>query len=316
MKKHFPEQSAETLFLTEGGTETEMMYKFGYELPHFAMYPLLNNARATSALREMYQRYLDVAVRHQFTPLIGGLDYRASPDWAALLGYSTEALREMQLRCIDFLREVAAPYTGQLPDIYYAGIAGPKGDAYALNKTISAEEAEDYHSVQMENLKLAGVDLVWAATFNNVPEAIGIARAAASADLPLCLSFTLNSTHNLQSGLSLREAIEEVDFQASDSKPDFYGINCSHPLEFEPALEAGSWFERVRSLRPNAAMMDKISLCRLGHLEDGDPAELGQQLGDLARRYPHIDIWGGCCGTWETHLDQIAANVSSIRRKY
>ena len=66
-------------------------------------------------------------------------------------------------------------------------------------------------------------------------------------------------------------------------------------------------------LRPNAAMMDKISLCTLGHLESGDPAELGELMGGLARQYPHIDMWGGCCGTWETHLDEIARNVSAAR---
>ena len=80
-------------------------------------------------------------------------------------------------------------------------------------------------------------------------------------------------------------------------------------IEFIPALEPGNWFERVRCLRPNAAMMDKISLCTLGHLEAGDPVELGELLGGLAIRFPHLDIWGGCCGTWDTHLEEIARNI-------
>ena len=57
-----------------------------------------------------------------------------------------------------------------------------------------------------------------------------------------------------------------------------YGINSSHPLEFMPAIEPGKCFERVRCLRPNAAMMDKISLRTLGHLEAGDPAQLGELM--------------------------------------
>ena len=60
-------------------------------------------------------------------------------------------------------------------------------------------------------------------------------------------------------------------------------------------------------------MMEKISLCKLGHLEDGNPVELGQQMGSLAKRYPHIDMWGGCCGTWEAHLAEIAKNVAVTR---
>jgi homocysteine S-methyltransferase len=81
-----------------------------------------------------------------------------------------------------------------------------------------------------------------------------------------------------------------------------------------PALEPGEWFERVRCLRPNAAMMDKIALCTLGHLEAGDPQALGELMGVVAGKYPHLDILGGCCGTWETHLDEIARNVREARR--
>ena len=44
--------------------------------------------------------------------------------------------------------------------------------------TITAAEAEDYHSVQIETLKMAQVDLVSAMTFNSPAEAIGVARAA------------------------------------------------------------------------------------------------------------------------------------------
>ena len=59
--------------------------------------------------------------------------------------------------------------------------------------------------------------------------------------------------------------------------------------------------------------MDKIALCTLGHLESGDPGELGREMGALARRYPHLDVWGGCCGTWDTHLDEIARHVRLAR---
>jgi hypothetical protein len=99
------------------------------------------------------------------------------------------------------------------------------------------------------------------------------------------------ATRRLASGPTVKEAIETIDAQTRDDRPAFYGINCSHPLEFMPAIEPGAWFERVRCLRPNAAMIDKISLCTLGHLESGDPVELGELMGGLARQYSHIDMW-------------------------
>jgi S-methylmethionine-dependent homocysteine/selenocysteine methylase len=308
----FPAPEPGVLYLTEGGQETELMYKHGHPLPEFAMYPLLDDPRAVADLEAMYGRYLEVAAAHGFVALMGGLDYRASPDWAGKLGISPSGLAEYQLRSIEFLRDVARPFAGQIPQILIVGVVGPRGDAYGEDRTITAGEAEEYHGDQLETLRRAGVDLVGAMTFNNVPEAIGLARAAARAGLPLSLSFMVDSAGRLTTGPTLQEAVEAVDEQAGDARPDFYGINCSHPVEFEPALIPGAWFERVRGLRPNASMKEKIALCQIGHLEAGDPALLGSQMGALARRFPHIDVWGGCCGTWDDHLRAIAQHVRPL----
>jgi hypothetical protein len=35
MAKEFPKQQPGVNYLTEGGQETEIMYKYGYDLPHF-----------------------------------------------------------------------------------------------------------------------------------------------------------------------------------------------------------------------------------------------------------------------------------------
>ncbi len=310
----FPEPQPGVLYLTEGGQETELMYRHGHELPEFAMYPLLDDRRAVTDLTDMYNRYLTVAAAHGCVALLGGLDYRASPDWASKLGISRDGLAEFQLRSIAFLREVARPFRGQVPQILVAGIVGPRGDAYGQDRTITADEAEDYHGVQIETLRQAGVDLVSAMTFSNIPEAVGVARAAANAGLPLSISFMVDSAGRLRSGDRLIDAVHAVDQRSGDARPDFYGINCSHPVEFEPALVAGPWLQRVRSLRPNASMAEKQALCQIGHLEAGDPVLLGAQMGALARRLPHIDVWGGCCGTWDDHLAAIAGQLRALER--
>jgi len=309
----FPDRQDGLIYLTEGGQETEVMYKYGFELPEFSMYPLLDDPAAVETMRGMYTACLEVAATSGTGIVLGGLDYRASPDWASKLGYSTDVLADFQLRAIDFLRRVAEPFEHRLPSLLFAGAVGPRGDAYTGAATMDADEAERYHSEQIATLARAEVDLVEAMTFNNVPEAIGVARAAARSGVPASISFTLDSSSRLSSGPSLREAIEMVDGATGDQRPAFYGINCSHPYEFLPAIEPGDWFERVRCLRPNAARMDKVELCTLGHLEEGDPPELGVIMGDLARRHPHIDIWGGCCGTWDVHLREIAENVIAAR---
>jgi len=307
----FLEKQDGRFYLTEGGIETDVMYKYGFELPEFAMFTLLENPKAVKVMRGMYQRYLDVVAKHNLCALMSGTDYRASLDWGDKLGYSAAGLNDMILANVDFLRELAEEYESDIDDILIAGSVGPRGDAYAQNKTITEDEAEDYHSFQLQALKQAGADIAIAHTFNNVPESIGVSRAAKNIDIPLAISLSLDSSSKLNSGPRLADAINAIDDE-TEQAPEFYAVNCSHPLEIEPALDPGNWIDRVRGIRPNAAKMDKISLCSLGHLEDGDPVELGEQIGDMARRYPHMDIWGGCCGTCEVHLDEIAKNLLAV----
>jgi S-methylmethionine-dependent homocysteine/selenocysteine methylase len=261
----------------------------------------------------MYRRYFKVAEAHGTGLVVMGHDYRASPDWAKKLGYSLDALAEMQRRTIAFLTDMRAEFEGRVSDVYISGCIGPRGDAYGTGGEISAAEAEDYHSVQLSTLKQTDVDLATAVTFNNIPEAVGVIRAAANIGVPIGVSLTLTPDSRLRSGPTLREAIETIDEQ-TDGAAAWFGTNCSHPLEFEPAIsDPGAWIERLRYIRPNASRMEKIALCKLGHLEDGDPVELGQQMGDVARRFAQADILGGCCGTDERHLAEIAKNVNALR---
>jgi S-methylmethionine-dependent homocysteine/selenocysteine methylase len=307
-----PERTDGRIWLTEGGVETEIMYKWGFELPQFAMFTLMENPEAVVAIRGMMREYLDAAAETDQAAFMSGFDYRASPDWGDTLGYSPESLADANIACIDFLKELAGEYSSDIAEIKVGGVIGPRGDAYSQNRAITAEEAEDYHSVQLATLKRAGVDIAGAATFNNIPEAIGLARAARKIGVPLSISFSVDETARLNSGPSVEEAVTAVDAQ-TDMAPDFYLLNCSHPEEFLPGLSDGPWTERMRGFRPNASKMEKISLCRLGHLEEGNPVELGALMGDLAERFPHMDVWGGCCGTGGHHLGIIARNVVERR---
>ncbi|MEM8728503.1 MAG: homocysteine S-methyltransferase family protein [Pseudomonadota bacterium] len=239
------------------------------------------------------------------------MGYRASPDWGAKLGLSQDGLKEATLAGIDFLEELRKSYAGQVPDFRINEGLGPRGDAYGTGGAISEGEAEAYHAVQIETVK-GKVDLVWAATQNNIPEVIGMARAAKALGQPLAVSWSLNGESRLNSGPTLEEAVTQVD-TAVPGGVVWHSTNCSHPLEFESALTPGAWLERLRCIRPNAAAMDKIALCKLGHLEDGDPMELGRQMGRVADQFPWMDIWGGCCGTDHRHLAEIARNVKAVR---
>ena len=134
-----------------------------------------------------------------------------------------------------------------------------------------------------------------AMTFSGIEEAIGFSRAAKAAGLHVVVSFFVARGGCLKGGESLEEAITRVD-AATDRAPAYFMINCTHPTEFEPGLTQGSWRSRLWGFMPNAVAAETLDLCKLGHLEDGDPEELGGQMANLARRFPHATVWGGCCG--------------------
>ena len=49
----FPAPQPGVRYLTEGGQETELMYKHGHDLPEFAMFALLDDPAAVADLTDM-----------------------------------------------------------------------------------------------------------------------------------------------------------------------------------------------------------------------------------------------------------------------
>ena len=49
------------LFLTDGGIETSLIFLDGLELPHFAAFDLLKDAKGSAALRNYYVPYATLA---------------------------------------------------------------------------------------------------------------------------------------------------------------------------------------------------------------------------------------------------------------
>lgn len=292
------------IFLTDGGTETWLMYKRGFDLPEFSAFHLLNDDRSAAALREYYTAFATIAVKLGTPFIFDSLTYRASRDWGALLGYSKEGLAEMNHKCFELYRECAAA-AGLAPNkTVISGCIGPKGDAYQTNQDLTAETSETYHKEQIETFKAAGADIVTALTLNTTDEAIGIARAAAKADLPSVIAFTIEKDRKLRSGETLKQAIETVD-AATANAPAYYMINCSHPVDFGPALASEPWAHRIRGLRANASSLDHGTLCQLGHLEEGNPDELADQYVDIRAAHPKMNVFGGCCGTDYVHVEKI-----------
>ncbi len=183
---------------------------------------------------------------------------------------------------------------------------GPRGDAYAPSSLMTAKEAEQYHSAQMQTLSDTPVELITALTFTYADEAIGLTRAANAAGLPVAVSFTVETDGRLPSGQTLRAAIEQVDGE-TDGAPLHYMINCAHPTHFAGAVaDGGPWSERIQGLRANASTLSHAELDEAEDLDDGDPGDLAARHLALRGSLPNLSILGGCCGTDIRHVTCIA----------
>lgn len=294
-----------------GGFETWLQYVDGFELRHFCAFELLDDKRGRACLETYHRKLVEAAVENGFGVINEGLHYRASRDWGTRIGFSRDALAEINIRGIEFYRDFARQYHGDASPMVVGGCIGPRGDAYDTGRIENRSEAEDYHSEQIITLRDAGADMVSAWTFSNVEEAIGFALAAKAANMPSTVSFI--AKHGiLNDGTLLEDAIERVD-AATDDAPLYYGVNCAHPSEFAPGLVDGSWTDRLGGFMPNAVALELLTLCSLGHLEDGDPDELANQMAGLARRFPKVNVWGGCCGTDARHIGKITRKVHEAR---
>lgn len=303
------------LMTTAAGFETWVQYVDGFKLRHFCGFELLNDPRGLSCMKDYHRKVVEAAVANGFGVINEGLHYRASRDWGDLIGFSRAALEEINIRGIEFYRDFAREYASPETPMLVGGSIGPRGDAYNIGRTPDAAEAEDYHSEQILTFRKAGADHVTAMTFSSVDEAIGLARAAKAAEMPVVVSFFVAKGGRLSGGETLEAAISRVD-AATGNAPDYYMINCTHPTEFEAGLTPGNWMARLGGFMPNAVAMETLDLCKLGHLEDGDPEELGNQMAGLAQRFPHIHVWGGCCGTDGRHIGQITRQVGDVRRAH
>jgi S-methylmethionine-dependent homocysteine/selenocysteine methylase len=303
-RNDLPQLSGE-LFLTDGGIETTLIFHEGLELPYFAAFDLLKHTAGKAALRKYFRTYAALARQYAVGCILESATWRASTDWGTKLGYSTAALAEINRQAITLLHEIRHENENAKTRLVISGCIGPRGDGYNPAAFMDEAEAEHYHTMQAKTFREADADMVTAITMTYVAEAIGIARAAQAAGMPVVLSFTVETDGRLPSGLTLQEAIEQVD-DATGSAPVYYMINCAHPTHFADALGAGEpWVARIRGLRANASTKSHMELDEAAELDIGNPRELSRQYSELRSRLKNLNVLGGCCGTDHRHVEEM-----------
>ena len=298
------------IFLADAGVETDLIFNQGIEIQEFAAHTLLPDREGRQALGDYFRGFLSLANETGCGYILDTVTWKAHLHWAGDLGVNAEQLRQANRDSINFISSLRDEFSSNTAPIILNAIIGPRGDAYAPEESVAAQEAENYHAQQLGWLAETEVDMITAMTFTQADEAIGIVRAANELDLPIVVSFTVETDGNLPTGQTLASAIMQVD-QETQNGAAYFMVNCAHPDHFAHVLGDEPWARRIRGIRCNASRLSHAELDECETLDDGDPVELGQQYVEIKTKMPWLNIFGGCCGSDLRHVTQIAHRVAA-----
>lgn len=294
-------------YLAYVGMETDLIFNKGVELPGgFASFPLTETQEGRDLLGSYADWQVALAVETGCGLLLETATWLANRDRAMSMGYDAEYIRKANAASVALCD--AARRGKDAPHILISANIGPRDDAYAPAEQMGVNEAAAYHEEQIKAVAEAGADVVSGYTVAYAAEAVGMALAAGAVGIPSVVSFTVETDGRLPDGMPLSDAVAMVD-DSTDATPEYYMVNCAHPDHFSQALGQGTLPARLRGLVVNASRCSHAELDEAEELDDGNPQELGQQLGALSREHPTLQVFGGCCGTDRRHMAEIAAAI-------
>lgn len=297
-------------FLTEGAVVTRLVYDYGLPTPESAAFVHLFSDAGRKALSAIYRSYLEVAAAYDLPMQVGTPTWRAHRDCLFRLGYTAPSdLHRANAESVALLQDLRREL-GLEGTIFIAGVVGPRVDGYSPDGAPDADEAEDYVRDQVHALAGAGADLLYAPTFPDVEELVGVSRVFAETGLPYILAPVINADGRLPDGTALADAVARIDAAAA-RPPLYYMGGCVHPSHFEAAASKEPWpaTDRIFGLQANASSLTPEELEGLDHADGSDPGEFAEMMVGLHRR--GMKILGGCCGTNDMHMRALAGRLKA-----
>ena len=237
-----------------------------------AMASLVYSKEGKKALLELWRGYADIAEKYKMPFIATTPTRRANAERIKQSGFGKEIIKDN----VDFLRSVQKEFKCRA---YIGGLMGCKGDAYTGEGALNTDEAEEFHSFQAELFKNANVDFLYAGIMPCLKEALGMAKAMAKTEIPYIISFMLRRNGRLIDGTSISDAVNYIDKNV-DTKPICFMTNCVHPDVLYEAKEL--YCSSAKDLAKSIVKLKSIS---------------------------SIKIWGGCCGTDFSHMEEIAKTL-------
>ncbi|WP_221412916.1 homocysteine S-methyltransferase family protein [Dysgonomonas sp. HDW5B] len=271
-----------------------------------AMACLIYTDEGKKALAHLWGEYINIAKTYNLPFIATTPTRRANKERISNSKYNKDIISDN----VSFLKSIKE---SSQTTMFIGGLMGCKGDAYQAKGFLSTEEAEDFHSWQANAFKESEVDFLFAAIMPTLPEAIGMAKALEKTNLPYIISFMVRENGCLLDGTSIHNAIETID-KSTQQNPVCYMANCIHPRILYSALSkefnrTPLVKDRFGGIQANTSPLSPEELDNSINLKSSDHIELANEIIEL-NDFINLNIVGGCCGTDNTHISEIAKRIS------
>ncbi len=260
--------------------------------------PLIYDETGKTILKKIYQGYIDIALKAKLPFLMCTPTFRADQGRVA----EAKASPSINADAVRFLKHIRAEQTNSKL-IKIGGLIGCKNDCYTPKDGLTEAQSKEFHLWQVNQLAEAGADFLMTATFPNVNEAKGIAKAMETTDIPYILSFVISRNGRVLDGTSLIDAVNIIDSETKQ-KPLGYMVNCAYPTFLCAEKQPTALFKRFIGYQANASSLDPCDLEGSDQTHTEDISEWGDAMLELNNSYG-VKILGGCCGTGNDHLQYI-----------
>lgn len=296
------------IILTEGSVGLRTTNEFNLTYDNQIMHANhIYNPKGREALRKIYGQYLQVAQDFAIPILLMTNTRRCNKERVM---HSEFKNRNVINDYTYFLRELVSNYKCEA---YIGGYIGCKGDGYTGEGCLSKEEAEGFHSWQIDAFKQSKIDFLFASLMPTLDETLGMAAAIEKSGLPYIISFMIRENGTITDGNSIHDAIYTVDNSVS-KKPICYMANCVHPRIVKHALQLNDTKlvrERFKGIQANAAYLLPEELDKPSETISSNTKDLADEMISLNEEFK-LKIFGGCCGTDDTHLREIAYRLNTM----
>lgn len=270
-----------------------------------AMAGLVYEKKGHQALENLWKEYIEIARAYGLAFMATTPTRRANKERVETSKYSDHIIADN----MGFLKKIQAEAGIEM---YAGGLMGCKGDAYKATEVLSEDESYKFHFWQANEFKKAGADFLYAGIMPALPEAKGMAKAMEETGLPYIISFMIRKNGCLVDGTTIDDAICQIDTYVQ-RKPVCYMTNCVHPSIVESALalefnRTENVQHRFCGIQANTSPLPPEALDGCENLMCSAPKALAEEMEDL-KKVMNLKILGGCCGTDNRHLEELAKNM-------